>query len=658
MLPRHMKNTHLINKGKSVVAIMVAGVSLVSAEEENVDKLEPAVIVAEKVEDSINTITADKINKTSANSLGDIFKSNPQVAVGGGGLPIAQKVYVRGINDFLLNVTIDGATQAGEVYHHQSRVYIDPFLLKQVQVEAGAGVATNGPGALGGAIRYETKDPSDLLRAGQDFGFSLKNGYYSNTQGWKSSLSIYGRVNNKLDYLFSLSKSQFGDFKDGNGDTTDYSSSNRQLGYFKLGYQANDAHRFELSYERSEEEGYRYNRPNLLAAFGHPVQPNTLHNQETIRDTVTYNHMFNPADNDLIDAKMTAYYTRNDFQRDVPISEPTYGNAGIKTLGLDVRNTSIIGNHSLTYGMDLRYDKAYVKQVNAGRFGVQPDGDENALVAGIYIQDNWRINDQWLFSIGARLDHYDHEDADGDKTDDLAFSPNIGIKHFATDELTLYANAARVERGLGVSEAYFSTWSDDATGLEKETANNYEVGFKYDNGTFSFGGEFFYQDIRDVISYGFVEPLGDIKTVGYSAHVGYRRENFTATLAVTEADPELNGETVIYNPYGSASGRTWVLDLAYNVPDCHLSFGWRTRLVEGLGTVKDTRGDAYKLRTYATSDVYLQWMPTGNDDWTVNVSVNNLFDRYYKDHITLYNDWEGSQPDPGRDVRIDLTYRF
>src|SRR5690606_36828255 len=118
----------------------------------------------------------------------------PTVSVGGSN-KISQKIYVRGIEDTLLNVTIDGATQAGYLFHHQGRLAIEPDLLKQVEVSAGAGSATNGPGALGGAIRFVTKDPLDLLRPGEQIGALLKAGYVTNTKGYKASTNLFGRIN-------------------------------------------------------------------------------------------------------------------------------------------------------------------------------------------------------------------------------------------------------------------------------------------------------------------------------------------------------------------------------------------------------------------------------------------------------------------------------
>ena len=75
------------------------------------------------------------------------------VVVSGANRTAAQKIYVRGIEETSLNVSIDGARQGGNLYSHSGdNSNIDPFLLKQVTVEPGTGSALTGPGALGGAI--------------------------------------------------------------------------------------------------------------------------------------------------------------------------------------------------------------------------------------------------------------------------------------------------------------------------------------------------------------------------------------------------------------------------------------------------------------------------------------------------------------------------
>src|SRR5690606_29752040 len=146
----------------------------------------------------------------------DVFRTTPSVAVGGS-VGIAEKIYVRGLEDALLNVTIDGATQQGVLFHHAGRLNIEPELLKQVEVHAGAGVATDGPGALGGAISFATKDPEDLLRPGETFGALLKGGYFDNTEGHKISTNVFGRFNENWSAMATVARSEHDAITDGNG---------------------------------------------------------------------------------------------------------------------------------------------------------------------------------------------------------------------------------------------------------------------------------------------------------------------------------------------------------------------------------------------------------------------------------------------------------
>ena len=118
------------------------------------------------------TIDSDQLAKSQAQDLNDIFRKDAEISVGGSS-GVSQKIYVRGLEDTMLNVSIDGAEQSGNLFHHQGRLSIEPELLKQVDVSAGAGRATDGPGALGGAIKFTTKDAHDLLTAGETYGAML-----------------------------------------------------------------------------------------------------------------------------------------------------------------------------------------------------------------------------------------------------------------------------------------------------------------------------------------------------------------------------------------------------------------------------------------------------------------------------------------------------
>ena len=87
--------------------------------------------------------------------------------------------------------------QLKNLFHHIGRVTLDPDLLKQIDVQAGAGEATSGPGTwplyVCGSIRFKTKDAQDLLRGDEQFGGRVKASYFSN-EGTRYSGSLYGKL--------------------------------------------------------------------------------------------------------------------------------------------------------------------------------------------------------------------------------------------------------------------------------------------------------------------------------------------------------------------------------------------------------------------------------------------------------------------------------
>ncbi|WP_386679147.1 TonB-dependent receptor plug domain-containing protein [Loktanella sp. R86503] len=83
-----------------------------------------------------DTITEAEIEARNPATVADVFAGESGVLVGGGA-SIAQRVFVNGIEESLLSVTIDGARQNKSAFHHAGNVLLDPALLKSVDVSAG-----------------------------------------------------------------------------------------------------------------------------------------------------------------------------------------------------------------------------------------------------------------------------------------------------------------------------------------------------------------------------------------------------------------------------------------------------------------------------------------------------------------------------------------
>ncbi|MCE8024519.1 MULTISPECIES: TonB-dependent receptor domain-containing protein [Halomonadaceae] len=611
-------------------------------------QLDTLQITGERVSESGQSVSAEALERRQASELQDIFADMPDVAVGGGA-PAAQKVYVRGLEDTMLNVTVDGATQSGYLFHHQGRLVVEPELLKQVDIVAGAGEATNGPGALGGAIRFVTKDPEDLLRPGQSFGALLKGGYFSNTDGYRASASLYGRLTDNWSGLAMLTQTDHGDYKDADGNTQPYTGSERFTGFAKLVGQLTDEQRLRLSYERSEDEAYRLHRPHWI-----PSARNAPIDQEVVRETVTGNYGFTSSKNDWLDLDLTLYHTEASLEH---INGPFGDYIGaMQSHGGDLRNHSQVGDLTLTYGVDYRKDEARLRSPLYGT-----DREEGSVV-GLYLQNHYQLTERLRLSAGARHDWFElDEHLTGNSFSESGWSPNLGLRFDATEQLTLHGGWARAIRGTQVKELFVLDYYRNAEDRKEEVAENVELGATYRYGNLYLAAEVFETRIDDVV--GQVTPavlgnLGELKTRGFNARIGYDWDRLEASLAYSRARPELEGVPLSDDDMaiGTSIGDTWVANVNFQATD-DIDLGWTGRFAERLTKV----ADGYPEKAgYGVNDIYASWHPLVGDQLTLSLRVNNVFDKQYFDHASYGDagDVAHGLPDPGRDFRLSATYRF
>lgn len=633
---------------RKLLSVVVANLLLASAA--HADTVQQSKIqVTAQTEAGLETlVTLEELEKLQANDLEDIFRKDPSVSVGGS-TGIAQKIYVRGVEDTLLNVTVDGATQAGYLFHHQGRLSIEPELLKQVEVQAGAGSALDGPGALGGAIRFVTKDPTDLLRGGEDFGGLVKLGYYSNTQGTKLSSSLFGRVTDNISAMATIAGTNSDNIVDGNGDELANTDTSQDLGFFKAVAELSEDQQLRVSYDQRDDDGVRLTRAHWV-----PSSRNAPIDQKSHRDTTTLNYTFNPANSELLNLDITVYDTDSFIEQD-----GAYGiyEGRVKSQGFDLRNSSKFGNHELTYGVDYRRDEGLLTNKSDSTV---PVSSENSKVAGLYIQDNLQVTDQLLLSFGARYDAYTMVDVDEQDFSENALSPNVSFVYQLTPKLALTGGYAEAMRGKQTQETFVLDWVSNSINLQPEEADNFELGFNYQDGGFSLAGQAYVGHIDNVIdSEGRdVVNVGDVQTKGFNARVGYEWSKWQAGLSFAYTRPELNGNPLSDDNWsiGTSNGDTWIADVVYQ-PNNRLELGWNGRFVQRLTDV----ATGYSEKPgFAVHDIYAQWLPTNTDDIKLTLTVNNLFDRYYHDHATYGNYGEIAQglPEAGRDVRLSFAWRF
>lgn len=622
--------------------------------EDNVVLLDPFTVEGSSISylrSSSAFVDANRIENFQASDLQDIFDRDPSVTVGGG-IPVGQKLYVRGLEDTLLNVTIDGASQAGYLNHHQGRIGIEPELLKQVELEAGTGAATGGPGALAGSLRFTTKDARDLLSDGQAFGGLFKGSYFSNAESLKGSLSLYGSPTEALSILAAYSDFDSSNFEAGNGEEISRTAFHQRRGFLKFSGDLDEANDFAVSFETVEDSGNFSRRPHMIETDWNP-----LVEQTNERETVTLNHNYDSGSG-FLNLHTTLFKTDAKYYQIASEDEP-YRGAGMESLGLDIRNNASYENHLLTYGLDYREDEGYlIDEANGG-------GSEDSSILGFYLQDNWDVSETLSFSYGARYDRYDYTSVSGQEIGSDAFSPNLSTTYRVNEYVSLNAGFARAAKGITIREVSRIGSNDYEEGTDNENAQNLEFGFAYHKGIFSANASVYKQDIENVITSvrgsGLWTNFGDTETRGYELALAADLDATRVHLSMSHSKPTLNGEPLSDGnmSIGTAYGRTWNLQLDHALPRYNLKLGWSSKFVEDLDDVPE--GSRIKP-SYQSHDVFAVWVPSADKNLSLTLTVSNLFDEYYLDHGSFgFSTGRGINlgfPEPGRDVRLTTAWRF
>ncbi|MBR1375974.1 MAG: TonB-dependent receptor [Cardiobacteriaceae bacterium] len=621
-------------------------------------------VSGQKKSEPNKTFLADskKIEQSNATDLKDIFIDTVGVQLGGGN-GLSQHLTIRGMGEDQVDYVVDGiaSTDINNFFHHQGRNMLDPYMVKIVEVEKGTGAASAGFGATSGRIIAETKDAKDLLREGQNLGFSVRGGLSSN-KGDQEAFSLYGKSDdNLIDAIVAANYVHDKEYKGGRGyvssDGTDKvggsALGNRSL-YGKVNLNFNEDWTAGISHRREENYGERNLREEFY--FG------------TANDNPQYKHRINDTTNlylkgqnagfiDKVDAQVFSMVSKSELQTATPKNTAT---------GSNINLTSNIGeHHSVKYGLNYRK--------TTGKNDVDSAVKQEKNEVGAYVEGIWGLaDDRVTLTTGLRYDHFDLK-SNGESSDGH-LSPSVGVIWDINDNLSLNASHNRATRAPRLYETQLTSspvsYADD---LKAEHSYNNELGLSYRQNGFTAEASVFQQKIKNltliegggrtgrpttVSSNG-----GTLKNTGYEGSIGYQYEGLKAKAGVAYSKPKLD-DGVALDTIATAipMGRQWFNSLSYRFDNPNLELGWRGRYAEKAAQMVDTGltsrgGGSDTERTgYGVHDFYLNWQPTGKDDFNVNLSIDNAFNKYYRSHSQRAG--QTALPEPGRDVRLNFNYRF
>ena len=250
------------------------------------------------VPSTVSVQEREALDRQNVNTIRELVRYEPGVSVGGAGTRAGNAGFnIRGIDGDRILTQVDGVEVPDNFfngpYAKTRRNYVDPEIVKRVEILRGPASALYGSSAIGGAVSYFTLDPDDIIKPGQDVGARLKTGYSSADESWLTSGTFAGRVQD-FDGLLHLSQR--------NGHETESYDGNNATGLArtganpedarttnvlaKLGWNYGDENRLGLTYEKYKDD----RDVNLKNAVGGPFvsgQGFNLYRDRRGNDTIT-----------------------------------------------------------------------------------------------------------------------------------------------------------------------------------------------------------------------------------------------------------------------------------------------------------------------------------------------------------------------------------
>jgi len=658
---------------KLLFSLSLAASIAINATSSEIEKLESIQVNDTAFQEQVKSITSSTLENQQATDIKDILKSMPSVVVDGNAR-YAQKVYVRGLEDKFSNITVDGAKLAGQLFHHSGDQTIDAEMLKIGSIELGAHSALSGAGVVNGAFNYETKDASDFLQEGETFGGKISMGYQSAYERKMASVAVFTKINDKLEFVGIGNISKDGDLHIANKpkDTSKHSTLKSGLG--KIVYKANDYNTLKFSYNKYQDGGNR-----ILSGEKPGSNDESYPYSEIERDTYTLNYEYNP-DSDLVKLETTLYSNSQKLNRDSfldgDLQQPnrTYENNAV---GFDVRNTSIVSNHILTYGIDhIQEDQSkdadgvatYITGSKVGtteKSSVDEKGKINAY--GAYIEDEIDL-DKLVLNIGAR---YDVHKMGGFYSGTFKqLSPKFKAAYQLNQKLSFRAAYGRIFKGPSLGETLMLSDSivQDAN-TKAQTGNSYEVGVDYDLSaalnadnskigftTYTYNLDNYMHPTKN----GSLENQSDMNIWGIETVFNYRKDTLGFNLSHTYSDgteKDLDsGEKI--EPR-TAKIHTFKINTDYKVNQ-QLSVNYNAELVPG-NSYKYETDNKVERKGYGVHNISTSYKLLAIKGAKLNFGIDNLFDKRYIKHTafgTYFGNSQYESEEVGRNYKIKLSYRF
>ncbi len=692
MLNQHYIKSFTFSIRRCLMAMVVSTTSAAYAAEtgitntQQITAMDTVSVVATKTANNtldlpamVTVVDAEDPAVVGSSRIKDALRDVPGVEFTGSARRNGQNITMRGYGTDGIVILLDGVRQKFEA-GHDGKFFVDPALLKKVEVVRGPSSTLYGGGGLGGVIAFETVNANDLLAPGESKGAVFSTGGQSVNDEWLVSGSTYMR-NDRLDVLASLVMRKSGDIQLGDG--SDLASDDEVAsGLFKLGWSLTPFSTVKLNLQHYNNDSTEPNNPQSDSSAD-------LYKKDTTSTTASLSYIFDDPENNLLHLSSRIYYTDTEVDES-QISSGRDVSRQLDTLGFSLENQSFFGdnsggasgfNQTFSYGLEF-YSEAQDGNDSttvSGEAGGIPDAESDYW--GIYLQDEIRISGLGvlpgeLFIIpGIRVDNYDIENDTGLSLDESEISPKLGLSYKSQEWLMLFASYAHGFRAPNMTETFATGTHFSIPGLgnnvfvpntelkpETNDTVEYGIGMQFDNvlghsDSLRFKFSRFDTDADDFIdlevNFTPFPCCGTSRSVnvakaeiwGYEFEGAYENKRMRFLFTYTDVDGK-NKDTREY--LTNITPATISANIELKIPEFGSTVGWRSSFAAEHDEVNDP---ADKRDNYDVHDLYYQWDGAPKSSLTINLGIDNVFDESYE------RAFSGSI-EPGRNYRVQVSYQW
>ncbi len=659
-------------------------------------ELNEIIVNANPLQDISQSIVINETDKriSQPRSVGSLFRDIKGFGISKKGAYASEPVF-RAFRHEQLNVQYDGGMKVLNACPNRMdpiTTHIIPEEIEKIEIVKGPFTVRFGQN-FGGIINLVSKNPSKNKKG---IHGSAEGGYESNGNNLVSGASIV-YIEDKYDVQFNGSYRDFGDYKDGNGETVP--SSFRTTDYsVKVGLNPTEKQRFQFSWRQSFGRDIKHAGLPMDSGFDDSLLAGIKYKFKNISDKVesfTANVFYSYVDHFMTNAGRSNFMM---VDAQSPVESWTYGgkaefvfnisdNSRLFT-GIDANLIERKGNRTrivkMMNGVMLPTPKVFEDKI-------WQDASLNDV--GLFAEGKFKVADFTTLTVGTRADFIstsitdpalDFEALYGDSISDeteINISGNASVKYQKNGFQTQLA-IGRGVRTASMLERYINHFTVGVDpyeyvgnpNLKPEINNQLELSFLKKFKTIEIGASVFHSFLEDyilakvnsdiprkfmattppIVSKQFVNIDKASQTgIEFSFKVkASDKISFTSDVSYTRAENKDFDEPLAQIP-------PLMANLGMKFEEKYYWLSLNSRLVGKQSRVSDSFMEQ-ETPGFGTLDFRIGLEPFKG--FTIGAAVLNIFDKIYYEHLNFSyknsNTLSGKIYEPGRNFTTYLKYKF